>query len=149
MPSRNELKSIAAGTLDSFVSRYNDYDGYWALGLLYRSALERSERILSLHLLGAGEKPADPLQEAVAARYREMLLAVLSRRSLPIEWVASATLTVEFEYPGRYTPALAILEKPFRAELALTTDLGRRIRVQLVRSCWPHDPKRESRSGRA
>lgn len=38
MPRRRELRAIAAGFLQQFVSRFNDVRGYWALGAFYKSA---------------------------------------------------------------------------------------------------------------
>lgn len=43
MTRRGELKDVALGVLGSFVSRNNDVDGYWCLGLL--RALADAQRV--------------------------------------------------------------------------------------------------------
>ena len=39
--NRKDLKGIAGGIASSFISRNNDINGYWALGILYKRATEK------------------------------------------------------------------------------------------------------------
>ena len=150
MPRRGELKCIADGVLGSFVSRNNDCDGYWAIGVLYRRALEASSNELSFSLVDEREEPHGlALETAVQTKYRGMLAKLMSRRSLPAGWVKSASITIHFEHSGRVGRALARLERPYLAQLSITTELGKNHIVERVGACWPHEPSREYRSSRA
>lgn len=64
---RNALKSIAAGVLGSFVSRNNDFNGYWAIGQLYSIALRSPARTVSISLTGDSGVPRGTLAGVLAA----------------------------------------------------------------------------------
>jgi hypothetical protein len=150
MPRRGELKCVADGVLGSFVSRNNDCAGYWAIGLLYGRALEASSNEISFSLVSEGAEVHDlALDTALRAKYRELLLKLMSGRSMPASWIKSANITVHFEYAGKVGRALARLERPYLAQLSITTDSGKNLTVEHVGACWPHEPRRENRSGRA
>jgi hypothetical protein len=150
MPRRGELKCVADGVLGSFVSRNNDCDGYWAIGLLYGRALEASRNEVSFNLMGEREEVPDlALDAALRTKYREMLDKLMSGRSLPANWVKSASINLSFEHPGKIGRALARLERPYLAQLSITTELGKTLVVEHIGACWPHEPSREYRSGRA
>lgn len=150
MPRRSELKCVADGVLGSFVSRNNDCEGYWAMGLLYKRALEASSNEISFNLVGVGAEVHDLLLDtALLAKYRAMLAKLMSGRSLPASWIKAANITVHFEYAGNVGRVLARLEKPYLAQLSITTDLGKNLSVARIGACWPHESWREYRSGRA
>ena len=150
MPRRAELKSVASGVLGSFVSRNNDCFGYWAIGLLYERALEASNKEISFNLVGVGDKEHVPaLDTALRSKYCEMLAGLMSRRSLPASWVKAADITIKFEFAGKVGRILARLEMPYMAQLSITTDVGKNLSVRHIGACWPHEPNREYRSGRA
>jgi hypothetical protein len=148
MPHRGDLKCVANGLLGSFVSRNNDYVGYWALGLLYRRALERHERAYSLAILGAESEPNDSLSKALSAKYRGLLVHLTSHRGIPIEWIGSAILGIEFEHPSSSAYVVARVAKPYLAHLKMNTAFGKRVSVERSGFCWPHNPNVESRSNR-
>lgn len=150
MPRRGELKCVVDGVLGSFVSRNNDCAGYWAMGLLYGRALEASSNEISFTLIGVGDDVHDlALDTALRTKYREMLVKLMSGRSLPASWIKSAIITVHFEYAGKVGRVLARLERPYLAQLSVTTDLGKNLIVERIGACWPHEPGREYRSSRA
>jgi hypothetical protein len=51
MARRKALKNVCSGILGSFVSRNNDCEGYWGMGILYRFAKERGKSDLMIDLL--------------------------------------------------------------------------------------------------
>ena len=51
MPRRRELKGVAYGMAGKFVSRNTDLDGYWAIGVMYRSANDNGTDRFVLNLL--------------------------------------------------------------------------------------------------
>ena len=120
------------------------------MGLLYRRTLEASSNEISFNLVGVGAEVHDlSLDTALLAKYREMLAKLMSRRSLPASWIKAANITVHFEYAGNVGRVLAKLERPYLAQLSLTTDLGKNLSVTRIGACWPHESWREYRSGRA
>ena len=148
MPHRGELKCIADGLLGSFVSRNNDYCGFWSLGMLYARALERRERTYSLALLGVGSEPDDDLSHALAAKYRAFLLEHMSRRVIPREWIEAAVLSIAFERPALPANVFAPQARPYLAQLVMHSAVGKSISLSRAGYCWPHNPDRESRSTR-
>jgi hypothetical protein len=150
MPRRSELRCVAHGVLGSFVSRGNDHEGYWALGLLYRLALDASSLEFSLALVGDADDLQEPaLCAALRAKYRDMLINRMRARSLPVSWIQAAHITVLFEHAASVGRALARLERPYVVRLTFTNDLGKHIVVERVGACWPHEPYREYCSGPA
>ena len=132
------------------MSRNNDYVGYWAIGLLYGRALEGSSNKVSFNLVGVGDEVQDlALELALRNKYREMLTNLMSRSSLPVSWIKAANITIEFEYADEVGRVLARLERPYLAQLLITTDSGKNLSVKHIGACWPHEPRREYRSGRA
>jgi hypothetical protein len=149
MPRRAELKCVADGVLGSFVSRNNDCSGYWAMGLLYRRALEASSNEVSFTLVGAGDEGHElALDTALRTKYGAMLTKLMSGRSLPASWIKSANITIQFEYAAKIGRVLARLERPYLAQFSVTTELGKNLIVERIGACWPHEAGREYRSGR-
>jgi hypothetical protein len=149
MARRVELSNIASGVLGSFVSRNNDFGGYWALGLLYLEAMKTGCSRSRIDLLEETRGGPSPLVEALTSKYRGMAFASMQRRELPAAWLKAAAIEIQFEAPGIGTLPLAVRERPFVAEMKVTTDRGREFLVRHIGKCWPHDPKREIRSLRA
>jgi hypothetical protein len=147
MPRRIELKSVAAGVLSTYLSRNNDLNGYWALGVLYRQAIATPTRSIEIFLVGQ-QAPNTEYINFQQAKYRSLLLSRLDALGIPSVWVQTATLSVQFECSEGPPSVLAISERPFRATLTVITDQGRRFSVLAFGSCWPHDESRESCSRR-
>ena len=45
MIARRKFNHITAGLLSKFLTRYNDIDGYWALGVMYTEARAFDSRV--------------------------------------------------------------------------------------------------------
>ncbi len=58
MARRRELKNIASGLSSSFVSRNNDYDGYWELARLYDFANSEGVSEIKIDLLNSKVSPS-------------------------------------------------------------------------------------------
>lgn len=90
----SELGSLASGMLHSFVSRNNDLDGYWGIGVLYLYAQQVGDLTVSIDLLRAEIAPAvyllprdnrQPKFEALIDRYSSMLKQLMEKRGVPID----------------------------------------------------------------
>ena len=148
MPHRGELKCLADGLIDSFMSRNNDIEGYWALGLLYTRALELQRKAFTLTLLGGESTAGDSLCEALRGKYGAFLSERMSRRGIPHHWIESANLTIHFEHQPATACGPVSPGRPFLVELLLTTTFAKSLALERVGYCWPHNPSHETRSTR-
>lgn len=151
MSRRRELTGIANAVAGSFASRNNDFNGYWAVGQLYCRAMECGSLQVVIRLLPPDESNPCELIASVGEAYRTFLLAHLNRRGLPVSWVASATVEVQFESA---TPMPEFLRayagrQPFQCQVVLVDDLARERKATSSSWCSPHDPTRETQSTRA
>lgn len=151
MPRRRELTGIANAVVGSFASRNNDINGYWAMGQLYRHAMEQGSLNAEIRLLPHG---GDELCESVklaSCAYREFLLSQLGKRRLPVSWVVSAKVGIQFESATPMPEFLGVYAgcQPFLCKVVLVDDLDREHKATASGWCWPHDPNRETQSTRA
>lgn len=134
MARRKELQGICNDLLDSFNSRYNDLDGYWALGKFQTYLQSSAGQKLTFSLAGtATEKSPFPRTQLY---YRQALCRHLAIRNMPSSWVGNAYLCVRKHSRTK-------LECTLRA----TTDLGREFTATACVYARPHDPQMELRSG--
>lgn len=149
MTRRGELKDIAAGLLGSFVSRNNDVDGYWGLGLLRSFADRSGMNLLRFDLKAGSADPRDPTALQIAQAYGHRLEHHLARRRIPNGVVIRAEITVEFGLDATpFTPA-PTYGQPVRCTALLINRGNREHRCSTLTTCAPHDPARERRSARA
>jgi len=147
MPRRRQLKSIAAGLADSFNSRNNDLEGYWALGKLCRFAQEQSSSVVSLDVLNIVCTPANTMFNAVMHDYKVKLQIIMRKQGIPADWLKAAKVEIDFqpEYVAHLHYFRSAWGRPYTLSLELMTDLGKIYRVRTGGNCRPHDPLRESR----
>lgn len=74
MPRRKEIRGISSGIASSFVSRNNDIDGYWAMGIFYQMASTEGENNFVLNLVTRESSPKFRFSKRVALPYHEYLL---------------------------------------------------------------------------
>jgi hypothetical protein len=159
MRRRNEIGSIASGILYSFVSRNNDLDGYWGIGVLYLYAQQVGELTVTVDILGNLVNPQvtrllriyrQPNFEVLIDRYRSMLFTLLDKRGLPRTWVTDAVFSIEFKSKAAVPayPKIGENSEAFACTLSMKDDLGRGHVFHTAGWCWPHNPWREMRSTR-
>ena len=152
MATRRALKGVSAGLVGSFMSRNNDVEGYWGMGVLLRCASEHGLHELTIDLLDAA---ANPLAEneppkIVARRYGEMLKAHLQNAAIDPTKISRARIEVRFGTSGDLPmPPLATWGLPFVCVAVIVDDHGRTWSSSKAGVCGPHDPRRESRRIRA
>ena len=134
MARRKELQGICNDLLDSFVSRYNDLDGYWALGKFQTYLQSNPKRNLSFSLARtANEKSPFP---QTYKYYRQALERHLRNRNMSSSWVRNANISICKQSPNE-----------LECRLSMTTDLGREFTATARVFARPHDPRMELRSG--
>ena len=132
MGRRKELKSVCNDLLDNFVSRYNDIDGYWALGKFQAFLLTTQEQQLRFHLMG--RKGKESVFPQTLEYYRFSFQRHLSTRTLPDAWVDCAAITVESQSSSQLICTLEI-----NADNGQIFESKRQVAVR------PHKPERELR----
>ena len=150
MPRRREMKGIAAGAAQTFISRYNDIRGYWALGILYKTAVDAGRDNLVLNLLSGVSQPPFPESNALANYYFKYILEQARARGFSESQVTDAYIELKFDVAP--TPRQRVQwtwGEPYLCRVCIVDDIGR-TRSFVVRGwCGVHDPKREHRSTRA
>jgi hypothetical protein len=144
MTRRRTLKGIANGLVGTFVSRNNDYRGYWALGVLRHCAERAGVHRVRLNLLSGEIEPPDRELTALLDRYRAWLASRLAAVGLQSSQLQGAEITLELGSP---TDLLRLdgYGGPFACRVVLTDDLGTAHQATRVGVVAVHDPARESR----
>ncbi|RJT20819.1 hypothetical protein D3227_39935 [Mesorhizobium waimense] len=134
MSRRSQFKGICHDILGTFVSRYNDHDGYWSLGQ-YVALLELlGEDELQLNLRDATETPDSRIIAASEEYYRGAVLRMMEANSMPQVWLANATIKVSIVAPSKVA-----------CEIEIVSDLGRTYQSKRTIIVRPHDPVIERR----
>ncbi len=111
---------IAGAIAGSFVSRNNDVDGYWSLGLLRSYADSKHLRSLRFDIVSGTAEPEGRLLVRVAESYRQVLARQLTTRRITPRTLARAEIALTF---GHDTPDAAsgnTYDSPFSCTVRLT-----------------------------
>lgn len=149
MSRRSILKGIASGVVGSFVSRNNDLDGYWGIGMLCLYARNIRKTSVTINLCSNVEEQL--IISTLAGNYCYMFKNITAKLKLNPHWVKKVEILIEFGTSnGNLIKApYDTWGDPFQCTLSITDDLGHIWRASKIGRCVPHDPKRESRSTRA
>lgn len=149
MPGRNQLKNLACGIAGRFVSRNNDIDGYWALGLLYSAAEAAGTHVLHCELISDTMVPSFTYSNRLLFQFRQYMEDQLAKSDLE-GYVVAATIDVAFNIEPRPNSAVfrTTWGDPFRCCVTLFDDLGHRHQDTVIGWCGQHDSTREHRSTR-
>jgi hypothetical protein len=146
---RKELNSVASGLYGSFISRNNDVAGYWGIGKLCLLAQENETSSVRLSLLAQTISPESLEFKKLLAGYHSFLQRHLTARSIPINWVVSADIELQFNPEDRPKMHVPIVSwgKLFKLSVVITDDNSRAHTVCGYSYCGPHNPKKEQQSG--
>jgi hypothetical protein len=146
--ARPELLDIASAVAGSFVSRNNDVDGYWALGLLRSYADRHGLRSLRFDILQQDPESTNDVPALVGDAYRQVLVRQLAIRKIGRELVAKAEIFLTFGADAPDTSSASTYGAPFSCTVRLTDQRGREFERVRAGCCALHDPSRELRSVR-
>jgi hypothetical protein len=142
MARRRELKSIASGLAWHCLSRNNDIDGYWGVGIICRLAQERGTRGITIPIF-----PRTFLS-GFEAEFREQMSQRVERWNFPLkDFVKACSIYFSFEPHSMLAPR----GQRYRVTCSaiLTDDLGRQREASAQTLCFAHDPAFELQSTRA
>ena len=147
MKSRSLLQGIAHSLAETFISRNNDIDGYWGIGMLYAEALRQASQRVRIDLLHRHPDPSGPAARSASTHYAANLAARLERCGSPA--ITAAAITLEFGTLGlcRAPPRMSY-GSPFVCTVTLTPPTGRPCSASRAGHAAPHSG-REMRSARA
>ncbi len=147
MPRRKLLNGVAAGLLGSFMSRNNDYDGYWAIGQLYKNASEHGAAGVDIGLVGPTLSQSDPLTRHLSSNYGALLSRLCSAVGIPSDQVHSAAIRITFniDAPDGAQTRNGSFGDPFSVEIDIEDDLGKHHTAYAQGYSRHHDPQRELR----
>lgn len=136
MARRLELQGVCNDLLDSFVSRYNDLSGYWALGVFQLFLQENSFDELYFDLVNVTNEEKKDNFPQTSNYYRGALQRLLKTKNIPPKWVKVGSIDVQTTSPSNLI-----------CNIKLKTDLGRVFVSQRHVLARPFDPAFELRSG--
>lgn len=134
MGRRSALQGVCNDLLDSFISRNNDLNGYWALGKFQAFLTKRSREKLCFLLVG--ENSQKSVFPQTLTYYQFALDRHLRQHGIQAAWVNHAIICVN----GKSATDLT-------CSMVVTTDVGRIFGSQRDVFVRPHDPFLELRSG--
>lgn len=149
MARRKELNNVASGLYGSFISRNNDVAGYWGIGKLCLLAQENEANAVQLKLLAQTVSPESTQFKKLLAGYYSFLQRHLTARGIPMGWVVSADIELNFnpeDRPKKHVPIVS-WGKLFKLSVVITDDKNRAHVFSGYSYCGPHDPKKEQQSG--
>ena len=150
MAAYKQLKGIAAGLAGTFISRNNDVDGYWGMGVIYSEVSARGVSAVTFSLLDGAVSPSLKCGSLVTQTYREKAETRLRAVGLTSEEVTSIQIHVCFEQHDHTQKCRIPITwgAPFTCRVTIT-DLHETERsITIQGCCGKHDPKRERRSVR-
>jgi hypothetical protein len=151
MASRKELKGIAAGIAGKFVSRNNDIDGYWAMGILYEMTSEGNASKFTLDILSGQSTPKCKYSKTIAEPIVEYLHREIEKRGWDVRLVIEATVEVNFDDQteernyGFYKDTWG---EPYLCRVVIKDKETKMYTFEVKGWCGRHDPKKERRSER-
>ena len=151
MQKRKVIENYAEGFISSFISRYNDIDGYWGMGKLYNHARQNQTSVITINLLAKVMIPAGTKFETSMNSWSEAIKYRFGEPRFSKNWLANAIIMVEFR---KYSPdkkqnhRIGRDTDPAICNLNIEDILGNSYHASRTFACRPHDPLSELRSTR-
>ncbi len=131
MARRRQFKGICWDVLNNFVSRYNDLNGYWAVGQFAQIA-DTGTHNLKFQLRKGVTVPPYPEFSPTSSYYWRMVVRLMTANKMPEVWLSDAAIV--FSMAG---PTIA------SCSIEITTDLGKIYHHTKTIAVRPHDQMKE------
>lgn len=150
MARRTELRGIANSLSGSFVSRNNEFGGYWSLGQLKLFAIERSLTSVRFSFPAHEHATGVALLDHIARYYTYLLTDLLVKQRIPESWVKDVSIMLDFDTLAEPTQShdSSTLGEPFKCRCQIIDDNGNLYSSAIYGRCLPHSTVRELRSPR-
>lgn len=146
MKIRRQITGALCGLLDTYGSRYSDYDGYWMFGLLALEADSLSFDLLREESVAGFSPVVTDACQLARLKFREQL----ERAHIPAACVSEAKIVIQKVGDSRVGPVDGRMTKGHQVSLVAeaVSDLGKKYRAEKFLFVAPHDPSVEHRSVR-
>jgi hypothetical protein len=140
VPRASLLRHVAAGLLQSFVSRNNDLGGYWAPGVLYIDA-DATCQTVRLNLLDGTAAPLTTNTAQAARNYSEFLRRALLKKQVSLSELAEAQVDIAFNVaPELCDPPYTSVGEPFICTVTLRAKGGTSASIAGAGRCQRNRP---------
>lgn len=145
MARRRELLDIARGISSSFNSRNNDFQGYCALGVLYKFASINNINSLEFNILNNTVPPNIEYFSQIISRYNDLLYHLLKVKNIDCDWVKSASIKIDFNQDSEvhHKKIFYPFGDPYIVTVKLIDDRGKIFKSNMYGKCRYHDPNKE------
>ncbi len=146
---RKKLKGVAAGVLDNFIARYNEIDGYWAVGKIFKSLKGLGCRNIEIDVLKLISTPNISQTDDIVYKLKKWLLDQIEKNFLDIKIIAHVKISIDFlVFKASHSESFIeqAIEGPFVVTAKIIDDQSKQYIASKTGWCWAHDPNRESRS---
>jgi len=146
MKVRRQITGALCGLLDTYGSRYSDYDGYWIFGLLARETDSVSFDLLSSDAPASSSSVVSEACRLAREKFQEQL----QRSHIPTDCVSGAKLTIQKIGDSKVGPVNGHISHGHQVSMVAeaVSDLGKKYRAERFLFVAPHDPSIEHRSVR-
>jgi hypothetical protein len=134
MARRRQFKGICRDVLNNFLSRYNDLNGYWAVGQFAQIANSGSLHNLKFQLREGVTVPPYPECNPTSSYYWRTVLRLMAANKMSAGWLSDASIVFSMVGPNIASCSIEI-----------TTDLGRIYSLTKKVAVRPHDQMKEHR----
>jgi hypothetical protein len=134
MARRRQFKGICRDVLNNFVSRYNDLNGYWAVGQFAKIADASSLHNLKFQLREGVTVPPYPEFTPTSSYYWRTLLRLMAANKMSEGWLSDANIVLSM-----------VSKNAASCSIEITTDLGRIYSHTKTVAVRPHDRMKERR----
>lgn len=149
MARRCELKSVASGIATSFISRNNDINGYWAIGILYKYTSESRMHKFTLNLLTGESSPEFAHSQIIAQHYCDYIHKQIKSKRFRKLTISSSTVEIQFNTPSNTQHIhRTTYGDPFICTVSIVDDLNKSHICKERGWCHKHNPNNEMRSAR-
>ncbi|MEO3738791.1 hypothetical protein [Kosakonia sp. WA-90] len=150
MARRRELQGIANALTGSFVSRNNDFKGYWSIGQLKSLAINNGLTSITFSLSTLKISTVCDLLSFITHHYADMLESLLIKQQVPERWVKEASITIDFNADAEHIQLHECLTagEPFQCSCQIIDDNFRNYSSIIYGLCAPHSAAKELKSTR-
>jgi hypothetical protein len=147
MKGRRHLQGVLCNFLETYTSRYSDYEGWWIFGLLGNDIQQLKIDLLNSQIDNTGNKPLAFAIELAKKKFAEQL----DKNRIAIAWIREAHLEIE-KLPHQkngFVNKQSTIGHDFRFAVQATSDCGKIYKTEVIIFIAPHNSNVERQSTRA
>lgn len=150
MARRRELQGIANALTGSFVSRNNDFKGYWSVGQLKSLAINNGLTSITFSLNTLKASTDCDLLTFIEHHYTSMFENLLIKQQVPKIWIKEANIMIDFNADAGHSwlHDCSTSGQAFQCSCQITDDNLRNYSSIIYGISAPHSAEKELKSTR-